>query len=87
MREALQQSIEWKHAESAELKLCVNRLLEEADRDDSDSIYDSLVGKFERELFLQAYERSDGNQSRIAKWLGVSRSTIHQKLRHYGMKS
>jgi DNA-binding NtrC family response regulator len=87
VREALQQSIEWKHAESAELKLCVSRLLEEADREDSDSIYDSLVGQFERELFLQAYERSDGNQSRIAKWLGVSRSTIHQKLRHYGMKS
>lgn len=86
VRDALRQSPECKQTESAELRLCVARLLDEAERDDTKSVYDSLVGKFERELFLQAYERAGGNQSRIAKWLGVSRSTIHQKLRHFGMK-
>jgi DNA-binding protein Fis len=39
----------------------------------------------ERELFAQAMRLADGNQVRAARWSGVSRKTLHEKLVHFGL--
>jgi DNA-binding NtrC family response regulator len=39
----------------------------------------------ERELYSQAIRLADGDQSKAAKWLGVSRPTMHEKLARYGL--
>jgi len=44
-----------------------------------------LEQTFERELFGQAIARSGGNQAKAARWLGISRLTLREKLRAYGI--
>src|SRR5262249_15261378 len=40
----------------------------------------------ERELFSQAIRLANGNQSLAARWLGVSRLTMREKLQHYELR-
>lgn len=44
---------------------------------------DLLLEELERELFKQAVELAHGNQTKIAKWVGVSRLTVREKLDKY----
>ncbi|MFT5465297.1 MAG: DNA-binding NtrC family response regulator [Verrucomicrobiales bacterium] len=44
-----------------------------------------LQERFEREVYGQAIRRSGGNQAQAARWLGVSRLTLREKLKLYGM--
>ncbi|RFC44188.1 MAG: two-component system, NtrC family, nitrogen regulation response regulator GlnG [Verrucomicrobia bacterium] len=44
-----------------------------------------LESVFEREVYSQAISRSGGNQAKAARWLGVSRLTLREKLRTYGI--
>tara|TARA_R110002096_G_scaffold173997_4_gene349593 strand:- start:34463 stop:35881 length:1419 start_codon:yes stop_codon:yes gene_type:complete len=44
-----------------------------------------LTANFEREVYGQAIKRSGGNQAKAARWLGVSRLTLREKLRQYGL--
>jgi nitrogen regulation protein NR(I) len=39
----------------------------------------------ERELIAQAIQRANGNQAKAARWLGLSRLTLREKLQHYGL--
>jgi two-component system nitrogen regulation response regulator GlnG len=41
----------------------------------------------ESALFDEAMRLSGGNQARAAQWLGISRLTLRQKLRKYGLKN
>lgn len=45
----------------------------------------SLQERFEREVYGQAIRRSGGNQAQAARWLGVSRLTLREKLKQHGM--
>jgi DNA-binding NtrC family response regulator len=40
--------------------------------------------EIEREHILELLDRCDGNQSRVAKVLGISRRTVYRKLKSYG---
>jgi len=44
-----------------------------------------LVMELEKTLYQQAVDVSHGNQSKISKWLGVSRMTVRDKLDRYGL--
>jgi len=39
----------------------------------------------ERELFARAIQLAQGNQARAARWLGVTRTTMREKLIHFGL--
>jgi DNA-binding protein Fis len=39
----------------------------------------------ERHLFPQAIGLAHGNQAKAARWLGVSRTTVREKLLDYGL--
>jgi len=39
----------------------------------------------ERELYGQAIRLAEGDQSKVAAWLGVSRPTVRERLLHYGL--
>ena len=47
--------------------------------------YPHLLETLERELFAAAIKRSAGNQAKAARWLGVSRFTMREKLHRYGL--
>jgi DNA-binding NtrC family response regulator len=52
---------------------------------DLEAALPELEQAFEREVYRQAIARSGGNQAKAARWLGVSRLTLREKLRSYGM--
>jgi DNA-binding NtrC family response regulator len=46
-----------------------------------------VLDAVERELYTQAITLAAGNQAKAARWLGVSRVTLREKLRQLGLKS
>lgn len=83
IRIALDQSILVRRTETPNLKECVARLLDQAEFEEQNSAYGELMKLMERELYSQALERAQGNQTKVAEWLGVSRPTTRQKLLQY----
>jgi transcriptional regulator of acetoin/glycerol metabolism len=44
------------------------------------------VGLSEKEMLLDALQKADGNQSRAAQSLGVSRVTVWKRIKKYGIQ-
>lgn len=65
--------------------IMIRERLQAASRGETTSVYDELFDRFERELYAQAVELSFGNQSTIARWLGVSRLTVREKLDKFSL--
>jgi len=65
----------------------VASLLDRAERGELSDAYWRMVEEMEPELFAQAYRRADGNQAQIARWLGVTRLKLREKLRQFGLHS
>jgi DNA-binding NtrC family response regulator len=63
----------------------VAELLAKAKRGEADNVQALLSEKLERELYEQAIKLAEGDQSKAARWLGVSRPTIREKLQRYGL--
>ena len=57
-----------------------------AERGEASDIHARLLALAERELITQAYERAGGNQAKAARWLGLSRLTVRQKLTDLGLR-
>ncbi|HEV2437524.1 MAG TPA: sigma-54 dependent transcriptional regulator [Verrucomicrobiae bacterium] len=60
-------------------------LLERAQRGEIDGIRARMFADMERELFTRAFQLAKGNQARAARWLGVTRTTMREKLIHFGL--
>jgi DNA-binding NtrC family response regulator len=41
----------------------------------------------ERQLIVQALKETDGNRTRAAQKIGISRRTLHRKLKEYGLEA
>jgi len=65
----------------------IRDLLEAAQRGKMENVSGALIETAERELYAQAIKLAAGNQARAAKWLGVSRPTMREKLKRYGLRS
>lgn len=52
---------------------------------DSSGLYNLVLAEVEKPLLETALKHSDFNQSKAAKILGLSRSTLRKKLEHYGI--
>jgi DNA-binding NtrC family response regulator len=63
----------------------VDELLAAAQRGDLSDACARLLSAAEKELFSRAIELAQGNQARAARWAGVSRLTMREKLRHFGL--
>ncbi len=60
-------------------------LLNAAKRGEVEDVYTRVNIQVERELFKQAIELSQGNQTKAARWLGLSRLTMREKLTRFGL--
>jgi nitrogen regulation protein NR(I) len=60
-------------------------LLAAAQRGEVADAHARLLDSVERELFARAIRQAQGNQSKAARWLGVSRVTMKAKLVEYGL--
>jgi nitrogen regulation protein NR(I) len=69
----------------ATLAALADDLLQSASRGERENVYDALVEMAERELLRRAMEIAHGNQARAARWLGISRLTLRDKLHKLGL--
>ncbi len=60
-------------------------LLAAAQRGENDGAYGLLLAEAERTLLTQAIAAAGGNQSKAARWLGLSRLTLREKLTALGL--
>ncbi len=85
IREALSQRGARRAENTGRMEQRVLDLLGEAERAGAGKVSADLFEWVERELYTQAFERAKGKQSKIIDWLGVSRPTVLQKLRQFGL--
>ena len=64
----------------------VAELLAAASRGALENVRADLFENADRELFSQAIKLAQGNQAKAARWLGVSRLTMREKLTHFGVR-
>jgi DNA-binding protein Fis len=64
----------------------VSELLARARNGELDHIQDTVSEMVDRELYAQAIQRASGDQSKAARWLGVSRPTMLDKLTKIGLR-
>jgi len=72
-------------AENQPLPSYIGDLLGRASRGELENVHAELVEAVERELYAQAIRLAQGNQAKAAKWLGVSRPTMREKLVQHGV--
>jgi DNA-binding NtrC family response regulator len=58
-------------------------LLDAAERSEMSGVSNAVIEWAEREIYSQAIRMAEGDQSKVANWLGVSRPTVRQKLLRY----
>jgi nitrogen regulation protein NR(I) len=62
-----------------------SELLTKAQRGEADGVHAKMIKEMERELFARAIQLAQGNQAKAARWLGVTRTTMREKLIHFGL--
>jgi DNA-binding protein Fis len=62
-----------------------SELIGRAEQGEIESIHARMLVDMERELFTRAIEFARGNQAKAARWLGVTRTTMREKLIRFGM--
>ena len=63
----------------------ITEYLNRASLGQMESVHARVIEEVERELFAQAIHLAQGNQARAARWLGVSRITMREKLQRFGL--
>jgi DNA-binding NtrC family response regulator len=63
----------------------VDELLSKARAGELQDAHAQLIQTAERELFSRAIQLAGGNQARAARWVGVSRLTMREKLLQFGI--
>ncbi len=67
------------------LRQYVDRLLVSAQQGELSDAHARLLTEAERQLFSRAIEMARGNQAKAARWVGVSRLTMREKLIQFGL--
>ncbi|MDB6152563.1 MAG: glnG 5 [Chthoniobacteraceae bacterium] len=63
-----------------------SQLLDAAQRGESEGVYAEFHAAAERELFSQAMRLAEGNKTKAARWLGIARLTLREKLNTLGIE-
>lgn len=68
------------------LTALIDKFLDAAQRGTLADAHAAVIEAVERELFTRAIELAQGNQAKAARWLNVSRQTMREKLRLFGLR-
>jgi nitrogen regulation protein NR(I) len=63
----------------------ISSLLDQAERGEAGNAFAKMLQDLEPELYSQAIERAQGNQTKAAQWLGVTRLKMREKLKEFGL--
>jgi DNA-binding NtrC family response regulator len=61
-------------------------LLTRAQRGEMEGLHARMLEEMERELYTRAIQLAEGNQAKAARWLGVTRTTMREKLIRFGLR-
>jgi nitrogen regulation protein NR(I) len=73
-------------AQSGSLSALAAKLMARAQRGEIHDAHAQLLGEAEREILTQAILLAEGNQAKAARWLGLSRLTLREKLTALGLR-
>ncbi|HWQ93154.1 MAG TPA: sigma-54 dependent transcriptional regulator, partial [Clostridia bacterium] len=68
------------------LTVLIDKFLDAAQRGTLEDAHSAVIEAVERELFTRAIELAHGNQAKAARWLNVSRQTMREKLKLFGLR-
>jgi DNA-binding NtrC family response regulator len=63
----------------------ISELLDRVERGEIPSAFPRLLADLEPELYRQAMRRTQGNLTKAAAWIGVTRLKMREKLKEYGL--
>jgi DNA-binding NtrC family response regulator len=64
---------------------CAGELLVRAQKGELHDAHTRMLAEAEREILTQAITLAEGNQAKAARWLGLSRFTLREKLKQLGL--
>jgi nitrogen regulation protein NR(I) len=64
----------------------IEDLLHRVSRGEAENAYWRMIADLEPELFAQAIRLADGNQTKAARWLGITRLKLREKLAELGLR-
>lgn len=70
---------------SEHVRNCVEKYFTQLNGHESADLYNLVLAEVEKPLLETALKYADYNQSKAAKLLGMSRSTLRKKLEQYGI--
>jgi nitrogen regulation protein NR(I) len=70
----------------ASMAAWISDFLIKARNGEMERVHARVTEAIERELFAQAIHLAHGNQARAARWLGISRLTLREKLTGFGLR-
>jgi nitrogen regulation protein NR(I) len=73
------------HASDQTIATYLNGLLAKAQRGESAGVHARMINEMEAELFSRSIRLAQGNQAKAARWLGVTRTTMREKLLCFGL--
>ncbi|MFO1513820.1 MAG: sigma-54 dependent transcriptional regulator [Verrucomicrobiota bacterium] len=87
--DAVRQTLAARNAESAppgnSFNAYAGELLARAQKGELADVHARMVAAAEREVVTQAFTLAEGNQAKAARWLGLSRFTLREKLKQLGL--
>jgi DNA-binding NtrC family response regulator len=87
--DAVRQNMAARNAESAptsrSFAVCARDLLARAQKGELQDAHAQMLAEAEREILSQAITLAEGNQAKAARWLGLSRFTLREKLKQLGL--
>jgi nitrogen regulation protein NR(I) len=63
----------------------ISELMDRVERGDLQNAFAKMLADLEPELYSQAIRRANGNLTKAAQWLGVTRLKMREKLREFGL--
>ena len=64
----------------------LDQYFNDLDGDEPTAIYEMVINTVEKPLLLYIMNKTEGNQSKAAKMLGLNRNTLRKKLKQYNLE-
>ena len=74
-----------KHNLPDNIDTLLDQYFNDLDGDQASAIYEMVINAVEKPLLLYIMNKTEGNQSKAAKMLGLNRNTLRKKLKQYNL--
>ena len=67
------------------IDILLDQYFNDLDEDQPSAIYEMVINTIEKPLLLYIMNKTEDNQSKAAKMLGLNRNTLRKKLKQYNL--